>query len=224
MTFSAQVKAELAETEEALRRRTGRKKAGPASRKRGQELADRDALRTLFLNGGTVSDPRRSYHLELKCGEREAAEQTRERLERLEVPANIHRRRQDWCVYLKSADDIARLLGLMGASRAMMDLENARILHDISGNVNRQVNCETANQNKTIRASLEQLKMIEELEQRGALKKLPPELYELAMLRKENIDVPLKDLGAMLKEPVGKSGAYHRFHRIELFAKKLEEE
>ncbi len=65
--------------------------------------------------------------------------------------------------------------------------------------------------------------MIEVLEQKGALSSLPPELFELAMLRKENIDVPLKDLGAMLKEPVGKSGAYHRFHRIEMIVKKLEE-
>ena len=224
MTFSAQVKAELTEQEEVLRRKAGKKRTTAAAKKREQELADRDALRALFISSGTVSDPKRSYHLELNCGEREAAEETLERLTRLQVAGKIHRRRQDWCVYLKGADDIARLLGLMGASRAMMDLENARILHDISGNVNRQVNCETANQNKTIRASLEQLKMIESLEQSGALKKLPPELYELAMLRKENIDVPLKDLGAMLKEPVGKSGAYHRFHRIELFAKRLEEE
>lgn len=222
MTFSAQVKAELAEAEETLRRRAGRKKTGAAAKKREQELADRDALRTLFLEGGTVSDPKRSYHLELNCGEREAAEETKERLARLQVTGKIHRRRQDWCVYLKGADDIARLLGLMGASKAMMDLENARILHDISGTINRQVNCETANQNKTIKASLEQLQKIEILERHGALKKLPPELYELAMLRKDNIDVPLKDLGAMLKEPVGKSGAYHRFHRIEMIVKQLE--
>ena len=223
MTFSAQVKAELAEAEEALRRRTGKKKPGTAAKKREQELEDRDALRALFLSGGTVSDPKRSYHLELNCGEQDAAKEALARLERLQVTAKIHRRRQDWCVYLKGADDIARLLGLMGASRAMMELENARILHDISGNVNRQVNCETANQNKTIRASLEQLRMIEVLEQKGALSSLPPELFELAMLRKENIDVPLKDLGAMLKDPVGKSGAYHRFHRIEMIVKKLEE-
>ncbi|MBO4289972.1 MAG: DNA-binding protein WhiA, partial [Lachnospiraceae bacterium] len=185
MTFSAQVKAELAEAEETLRRRAGRKKTGAAAKKREQELADRDALRTLFLEGGTVSDPKRSYHLELNCGEREAAEETKERLARLQVAGKIHRRRQDWCVYLKGADDIARLLGLMGASKAMMDLENARILHDISGTINRQVNCETANQNKTIKASLEQLQKIEILERHGALKKLPPELYELAMLRKD---------------------------------------
>ena len=224
MTFSAQVKTELAEAEETLRRRTGKKKDTAAAKKREQEMADRDALRTLFLESGTVSDPRRSYHLELNCGEREAAEETLERLNRLQVTGKIHRRRQDWCVYLKGADDIARLLGLMGAPRAMMDLENARILHDISGTINRQVNCETANQRKTIQASLEQLQKIEILEKHGALKKLPPELYELAMLRKDNIDVPLKDLGAMLKEPVGKSGAYHRFHRIEMIAKALEEE
>ena len=222
MTFSAQVKAELAEAEETLRRRAGKRREGAAARKREQELADRDALRTLFLEGGTVSDPKRSYHLELNCREKEYAREVLERLERLQVTARVHRRRQDWCVYLKGADDIARLLGLMGAPRAMMELENARILHDISGNVNRQVNCETANQNKTIRASLEQLQKIELLEKNGALKALPPELYELAMLRKDNIDVPLKDLGAMLKEPVGKSGAYHRFARIEQLAKQFE--
>ncbi len=222
MTFSAQVKEELAAVEEGLKRRPA-KKGRPDSR-RAQELADRDALRSLFLAGGTVSDPQRSYHLEFKCGEREAAEDCRAQLERLQVPGRIHRRRADWCVYIKDADDIARLLGLMGASRALMELENARILHDISGTVNRQVNCETANQNKTIRASLAQLKKIEILEAHGALKTLPPELYELAMLRRDNVDVPLKDLGAMLKEPIGKSGTYHRFARIEQLADALEKE
>lgn len=223
MTFSAQVKEELTQAGTAARKKAVRGR-GPAAQKRAQELEDRGRLRELFINGGTVSDPKRSYHLEFNCGAREAAEETRERLVRLEIPGKLHRRREDWCVYIKGADDIARLLGLMGAPRAMMDLENARILHDISGNVNRQVNCETANQNKTIRASLAQLQKIEVLERHGVLKTLPPELYELAMLRKDNVDVPLKDLGAMLKEPVGKSGAYHRFARIEQLAAALEKE
>ncbi len=220
MTFSAKVKEELEKTREESRRK---RPSSSASNKKRDEEARRSYLRELFLSGGTVSDPKKSYHLEINCGADGTAEHAACLLAEAGINVKLHRRGEDRCLYLKDADDIADMLNYLGAPQAMMELENARILHDISGSVNRQVNCETANQNKTIVASMAQLRTIEILEKNKALKTLPPELYELAMLRRENIDVPLKDLGAMLKTPLGKSGTYHRFRRIEKIAEELEQ-
>ena len=112
----------------------------------------------------------------------------------------------------------------MGAHLALLKLEDIRVLKDVRNNINRIVNCETANLSKTIDASLRQIENIEYIDRIMGLEKLPKNLSDLAHLRLEHRDASLKELGAMLNPPVGKSGVNHRFRRIEEIADNLKKE
>ncbi len=178
-------------------------------------------LRGAFLVTGSVSDPHRAYHYELTAPTYAKALQMTELIGSFGVEAHIVERKAHFVVYVKEGEGIVDLLNIMEAHKALMDLENIRILREISNNVNRKVNCETANLNKTIKTAVKQVADIEYLRDHMGLESLPEALQETARVRLEYADVPLSQLGALMNPPVGKSGVNHRLHKLSEMADQL---
>lgn len=139
----------------------------------------------------------------------------------LNLDARIIARKGHWVVYLKEGEQIVTMLGYMGAPLAYMTYENARIVKEMRNGINRQVNCETANIGKTVHAAVRQTADIALIRDRMGLEHLPRNLQEIALVRLEHPDMTLKDLGALLDPPVGKSGVNHRLRRISEIAEDL---
>ncbi len=186
-----------------------------------KDCCRRAYLRGAFLVSGSVSDPRKSYHLEIVCANEEQAAFSRNMMQAMGLDARVVRRKEKYMVYLKEADQISDMLGLMGSTRALLNFENVRILREISGSVNRQVNCETANISKTVDAAVRQLEDIRYLAGHGGLEKLPGGLRDAAEVRLENPEASLKLLGQMMDPPIGKSGMNHRLNHISRLADEL---
>lgn len=178
-------------------------------------------IRGSFLGGGSISNPEKTYHLEMVTNDINHAEDLSEIINLFGLNSKIVLRKDNYIVYLKEGEQIVDMLNIMGAHQALLKLEDVRVLKDVRNNINRIVNCETANLGKTIGASLRQINDIACIEENMGLIKLPKNLRELAELRLENPDSSLKELGTMLNSPVGKSGVNHRFRKIAEIAKKL---
>ena len=178
-------------------------------------------LRGAFLSVGSISDPRKAYHLEFVCPTMEKAEQLRDVIQGFEVPAKIVTRKKYKVVYLKEGSGIVDLLSVMEAHVSLMKLENLRILKEMRNSINRRVNCETANISKTVSAASRQISDIEFLRDTIGFSKLPAQLQEMAQVRLENPDAPLKDLGRLLDPPVGKSGVNHRLRKLSELAESV---
>lgn len=174
----------------------------------------RSFIRGAFLSSGSVSDPQKSYHFEIVCPSEVLGQQLVELLESFAIEAKTVWRKSAYVVYIKEGAGIVDVLNIMGAHLSLMELENIRILKDMRNNVNRQVNCETANINKTVSASVKQMEDIKLIESTLGLNKLPLGLQEIAMVRLNNPDIPLKELGALLDPPIGKSGVNHRLRKL----------
>ena len=177
-------------------------------------------IRGTFLAAGSMSDPNKAYHFEIVCKTREQADQLKELMTAFETDAKIVERKGHHVVYLKEGAQIVDMLNVMEAYVSLMNLENVRILKEMRNSVNRQVNCETANINKTVSAAVRQLEDINILQQAVGLDNLPDNLREIAYLRLEYQDAPLKDLGQYLDPPVGKSGVNHRLRKLSELADK----
>ena len=193
--------------------------AGKMFRTAGEALVQKDCCRRAFLRGaflaaGSVSDPDRSYHCEIVCTSEAQAGQLKNLLEGLRVRARIVQRKQAYVVYVKESSDISDILGLMGARVALMNFENARILKEVRENVNRRVNCETANINKTANAAVRQIEDILLIEKTVGLKGLPNVLDEMAQVRLKYPEATLQELGQYLNPQVGKSGVNHRLRKL----------
>ena len=191
-----------------------------APRLLGRSCCRKNYLRDLFLCCGSVSDPRKEYHLEWSCAGREQALQLQEILLSFGKEAKTVLRKKFNVVYFKDSDEIVELLGLMGAPVSMMEMENQRILKELRNSVNRRVNCETANIGKTVSASRKQISDIRFLEDSGILRTLPESLREMAELRLQYPDTPLRELGDLAHPPIGKSGVNHRLRRLSEVADK----
>ena len=184
----------------------------------------RNYLKDLFLCCGSVSNPRREYHLEWNCTESAQASQLQEILLSFGKEAKVTLRKKSIVVYFKDSTDIVDLLNLLGATDSMMEMENQRILKDLRNSVNRRVNCETANIGKTVSASRKQINDILFLEKAGILKTLPESLRKMAELRIQYPDTPLRELGDLAVPPIGKSGVNHRLRRLSEIAQKYRED
>lgn len=184
----------------------------------------RAALRGAFLAAGTLSNPDRFYHFEIVCRTKPGAEETAGLIERLGIHARIIKRKASFVVYVKDSDGISDLLGYMGASRGMLEMENARIIRQTRGNVNRKVNCETANINKTANASARQIEDILFIEEKTGLEFLPNGLDETARLRIKYPEYSLQELGQLHSPPISKSGVNHRLAKISGIAESLKSE
>ncbi len=178
-------------------------------------------LRGAFLCAGSMSDPAKGYHLEFDCADQAKAEQLRDVIGGFEIESRIIRRKKYYVVYLKEGSGIVDLLNVCGAPVSLMNLENLRILKEMRNSVNRRVNCETANIAKTVSAASRQVEDIEYLQIHYGLENLSPNLREMAEIRLENPDTPLKELGECFHPPIGKSGVNHRLRKLSEMAEKL---
>ena len=178
-------------------------------------------LRGAFLSSGSMSDPGKSYHFEIVCNTLEKAQYLQQLMQDFGLEARIVRRKKNIIVYLKEGDRIVDALNVMDAPVALMELENVRILKDMRNNVNRKVNCETANINKTVSAAVKQRDDIEYIRDTVGLSGLPDGLRDVALTRLAYPDASLKELGELLENPVGKSGVNHRLRKLSEMADKL---
>lgn len=189
-----------------------------------QACCRRAFIRGAFLAAGSVNDPEKSYHFEITCPSEEKAGQLQGMVKTFGLDARIAARKKYFIVYLKEGSQIVDILNVMEAHVALMELENIRILKEMRGQVNRQVNCETANINKTVSAAVKQLKDIEFIRDTIGFSKLPPNLEDMAQLRLMKPEATLKELGEALDPPVGKSGVNHRLRKLSEIAKALGEQ
>ena len=178
-------------------------------------------LRGAFLSCGSISDPKKGYHLEFVCNNRPQAAQLKDVIAQFDIEAKIVCRKKYFVVYVKEGAGIVELLNIMEAHVALMNLENLRILKEMRNSINRRVNCETANIQKTVHASTRQVEDILYLRDHYGFSHLPDNLREMAEVRLEYPEAALKELGEYLSPPVGKSGVNHRLRKLSELAEKL---
>lgn len=174
----------------------------------------RAIVRGMYLGSGSINNPENKYHLEITFSNSENLELGINILKKLGIRAKIMNVKNKYYIYIKEGEEISKILAAIGANRAVMQFEDIRIQREMRGKVNRIVNCETANLNKTINASVEQIAAIQKLKEKGMFNKLDDNLKEIAELRLENPETSLVDLGKLLKNPVGKSGVNYRLKKI----------
>ena len=171
-------------------------------------------LRGAFLACGVVTDPNKSYHLEFSVGDKDKSKELHRIINESGMKVKTSCRKDKHILYSKDSEAIADILTYIGAMLSSMEVMNAKIYKDVRNNVNRAVNCETANIDKTIEAGRKQAAAIEIIENTKGLGFLSEDLRKIAEIRKENIDLSLSDIGKMVDPPISRSGVYHRLKKI----------
>ena len=171
-------------------------------------------LRGAFLACGVVTDPNKSYHLEFSVGNKDKSRELHRIITESGMKVKTSCRKDKYILYSKDSEAIADILTYIGAMLSSMEVMNAKIYKDVRNNVNRAVNCETANIDKTIEAGRKQAAAIEIIENTKGLGFLSDDLRKIAEIRKENIDLSLSDIGKMVDPPISRSGVYHRLKKI----------
>lgn len=179
-------------------------------------------LSNLFLTKGSITDPNKDYHLEFLCSSHQESTFNLDIIQKYNLKANIVQRKNNWIIYIKDSEDIADFLNIVAAHDSLMDFYNVRILKDISGSINRKVNLETANLNKTINAAVEQEEDIIFLLENYP-KELSADLLAVAYARIENMDSTLSEIAESFNPPLTKSCVNHRMRKIRKIAKKLQD-
>jgi DNA-binding protein WhiA len=180
-------------------------------------------IRGAFLAAGSISDPEKFYHFEIVCTSKEKALQLKAIINTFDIESKIIKRKKYYVVYIKEGAQIVEILNVMEAHVALMNLENVRILKEMRNSVNRQVNCETANINKTVSAAVKQIDDIKYIKEHMGFEGLSEGLGDVARIRLEYPEATLKELGALLSPPVGKSGVNHRLRKLSNLAQELRE-
>ena len=183
----------------------------------------RGYIRGTFSAVGYVTDPRKNYHLEFVSASEVFAEELRDLINTFGLDSKVVERKDHYIVYLKEGEQIVDLLNVMEAHVALMELENIRILKEMRNDINRKVNCETANLNKVVHAAVKQIEDILYIKETVGLETLSPQLQEVAVLRLEYPDISLKELGTYMEVPVGKSGVNHRLRKIGILVESIRE-
>ena len=181
----------------------------------------RSFLRGVFLAGGSVSKPTGDYHLEIVSQSEEMGRLILKVMRGLSITSKMTDRKDDYIVYIKEADAIITFLSLVGAHGALLQFENVRIIKDMRNHVNRVVNCETANIEKTVKAAGKQLAVIKYIDETLGLDKLTLTLQEAAHLRLEHTEANLSELAELAGGDVGKAGMNHRFRKLAQIAQQL---
>lgn len=189
----------------------------PEQMKKDEEK--KSLIRGIFLGSGSVNNPNKKYHLEILLNERDIAQYVQNILKQANIKAKILENNNT--IYIKEGEEISKFLAFIEASKAVLKFEEIRVLKDLRNNINRKVNCETANLNKTISASVVQIDAINFLKKIKKFEELPDNLIEIAEVRIENPEISLKELGNLLENPIGKSGVNHRLKKIVEIAEEL---
>ena len=171
-------------------------------------------IRGAYLGAGSINNPEKKYHLEIGISNVENANQIVQYLKKFEIKSNIVEKKGEYAIYIKDGEAISKILALIGANKSVLKFEEIRVQREMNNKINRIVNCETANLNKTINASIEQIEAIKKLKSNKKFEKLEDSLKEIAELRLKNPNASLIELGKMLKQPIGKSGVNYRLKKI----------
>ncbi|MCI8611522.1 MAG: DNA-binding protein WhiA [Clostridiales bacterium] len=173
----------------------------------------------LFISFGSVTDPDKQYHLEFSFETPEEQNAVAKILSDGGVSMKHGQRGERYLLYLKSSGEIEDFLAFTGATSAAFDLMNAKIVREVRGNANRQMNCDMANISKSLAAAQQYTNVIEEIFRKGLENRLPQELLETARLRCENPQASMAELGKLHNSPISKSGVKHRLDKILQFYK-----
>lgn len=184
----------------------------------------RSYIKGAFLGSGSIANPEKQYHMEFVTHTEAYANELSDLLAMYRLKGKVLSRKGSYIVYFKEGEQIVDILNVLGAHQALLETENIRIIKDMRNNVNRLVNCETANLSKTVNAAVRQMEAIRHIERTVGLQRLPENLRQVAELRVEYPDASLKELGEMMVPPLGKSGINHRLRRIETIAEEIEKE
>lgn len=174
-----------------------------------------------FLGGGSVSRPQSDYHLEMVTQSARFAEEIVKVMKTFRMKAKLTDRKNDYIVYIKDGDEVSGFLQIVGASQSYLDFEGVRVVKDMRNRINRQVNCETANLQKTVDAAVRQTYLVQTLMRHRGLSSLPPRLREACDLRLDNPNASLSELASLCG--ITKSGLAHRFKKLEALVADLEE-
>lgn len=177
-----------------------------------------------FMGAGSITNPKKQYHLEILFQEKNNAEYILNICKNFEIYLKVLEQNEKTILYIKDSEEISKFLALIGSNKGVLEFEDIRITKEIKNNVNRLVNCETANLNKIVNASVNQINDIKLIKKLNKFDEMPDYLKEIAILRLENPDISLKALGEMLENPIGKSGVNHRLQKIHEYAKELKDE
>lgn len=185
------------------------------------ENEKKSIIRGAFLGAGSINNPEKKYHLEINLSNKINLDYLFQIISSLNVKCKKLELEKKYSIYLKDGEDISELIALLGANKSVLNFEDIRVQREMRGKVNRIVNCQTANLNKTINASVEQIEAIRKLQMNNKFNKLDENLREIALLRLEYPDMPLVELGKQLKNPIGKSGVNYRLKKIIEISKDL---
>ncbi len=174
----------------------------------------RALVRGIFLGAGSINNPENKYHLEISLTNKKNTIYIKELIEEFDIKLKILEKEKQYSLYIKEGEEISKFLAFIGANKAVLKFEEIRVQREMNNKINRIVNCEAANLNKTINAAVSQIEAIEYLQKTKKFDKLEENLKEIALIRVKYPDMPLSELGKMLKNPVGKSGVNYRLKKI----------
>lgn len=211
MSFSSDIKDELLEL----------KMWDLGSNMKQDEQLARLYIREAFIKSGSMNDPNKKYHLQIMFKEKAKAEEMQTLLNNFNIYAKIIKKEKDYMLYLKDGEEISEFLALVGANKSVIKFEEVRVIKETRNDINRLVNCETANLNKTINASVKQIEDINKIKKAGKFNELPETLKEIAEVRINNPEMSLIELGKLLDKPIGKSGVNHRLKKLSQISEEL---
>lgn len=186
-----------------------------------KENEEKAVVRGAFLGAGNIENPEAGYHVDISFYETHNCNYLLNLCQKYNIHFKTMKNKERYKIYLKDSEEISRFLALIESHKGVLAFEDIRLTKEIKNNVNRKVNCETSNLNKTINAAIDQINDIKLIKKLKKFDKLSDELQKIANLRLENPDASLKTLGELLDEPVGKSGVSHRLKKIHDYAEEL---
>lgn len=211
MSFSTDLKEEL----------LNQKVWDAKSSMKQDEQIDRICVREAFIKTGFINNPNKDYHLEILFKTQDRAEEIRAILNKYYINSKIIIKNKSYMIYIKDGEEISKFLAFVGANTAMLKYEEIRVIKETKNNINRLVNCETANLNKTVNAAVMQIEDIKLIKKLKKFDDLPKGLKEIAQAREENPELTLEQLGLSLTTPIGKSGVNHRLKKLHEIAEEL---